>query len=338
MKDERAVSTTVSYALTLSITTLLVTGLLIAGGDFVTEQRDSATRNELRVLGQQLAADVSAADRLARTAGEDGDIQLTRRLPERVAGSTYRIDVHQVGSSDTYEFTMHSENPDITTESRVYSTYPVFMKSNLTGGSASVSYNSVVEELVVSRPGPFVFGEENGEVVIEAESYPEDHSGSQNASAHFWKAFDDGAASGGRAVVVRPDTAENVNTYDNLYGPRMEYEVQFQTTGTYYVWVRTKADNGEEDSVHVALQEGNGPWEPGTFGGLGLGDDGDGDWDWSNEITDTSQEAQFTVDTTGTHTVSVWMREDGARIDKIVLTTDDSFTPSNDGPAESEWG
>jgi lysophospholipase L1-like esterase len=53
-------------------------------------------------------------------------------------------------------------------------------------------------------------------------------------------------------------------------------------------------------------------------------------WAWSNGSH------TINVTSTGEHTINVWMREDGTRFDKIVLTTDSSFTPSGSGPAESE--
>jgi hypothetical protein len=35
------------------------------------------------------------------------------------------------------------------------------------------------------------------------------------------------------------------------------------------------------------------------------------------------------------HTVSLWMREDGFSVDKLVLTTDAAYVPTGTGPAES---
>jgi len=41
------------------------------------------------------------------------------------------------------------------------------------------------------------------------------------------------------------------------------------------------------------------------------------------------------IPSTGIHTLNLWMREDGARIDRILLTTDINFSPSGTGPSES---
>jgi hypothetical protein len=45
--------------------------------------------------------------------------------------------------------------------------------------------------------------------------------------------------------------------------------------------------------------------------------------------------ATIAVPTTGVHTISVWMRESGFRLDRLLLTTT-TTTPTSDGPPESE--
>ena len=47
--------------------------------------------------------------------------------------------------------------------------------------------------------------------------------------------------------------------------------------------------------------------------------------------------ATINVTSAGLHTINVWMREDGLVLDKLVLTTNASFTPTATGPAESSW-
>lgn len=89
--SDRALSTTMGYVLTLAITTALVTGLFVATGDMVQDREDGVVREELNVVGAQLAADIEAADRLARTDAER--VVVETHLPERVAGLQYRIRV-----------------------------------------------------------------------------------------------------------------------------------------------------------------------------------------------------------------------------------------------------
>jgi hypothetical protein len=86
---DRAVSTAVTWALTLLITTLLLTGLLIATGAQIQDRSESVTRTELSVVGQRLAADLTSADRLAATGASR--VRLRTALPDRVASGPYRI-------------------------------------------------------------------------------------------------------------------------------------------------------------------------------------------------------------------------------------------------------
>ena len=60
-------------------------------------------------------------------------------------------------------------------------------------------------------------------------------------------------------------------------------------------------------------------------------------WSWSNATMD-GPVASFNVSSTGMHTVNVWMREDGFRFDKLVITTDPVYVPPGQGPAESPQG
>ena len=39
----------------------------------------------------------------------------------------------------------------------------------------------------------------------------------------------------------------------------------------------------------------------------------------------------------GLHTLHIWQREDGLRLDRILLTTDDGYIPTGEGPPESEF-
>jgi hypothetical protein len=53
-------------------------------------------------------------------------------------------------------------------------------------------------------------------------------------------------------------------------------------------------------------------------------------WDWASGFE------ELVIETSGVHTLTVWMREDGFRLDRLLLTTDTIFIPSGFGPAETE--
>ena len=169
------------------------------------------------------------------------------------------------------------------------------------------------------------FIEENGSVTIEAENYDT----SVVSSGQEWQSVSDANASGSTAMQALPNNGVNVG--DATTGPAMTYKVDFSTTGTYNVWIRTKGASGNDDSFHFGI-DGN----PISYGGYGIGDSF-GNWVWANTITNTSTTLQVTINTAGVHEINIWMREDGVMVDKIHLSTG-STAPTGTGPAESPRG
>lgn len=107
----RGVSTVVGYIVTLGVTSLLVTGLLIAAGGYVQNQRESTVREELQVIGQRLSGDVSAADRLGHV-GDPTAVRLQRTLPSETAGTAYTVRLTDSGGRA--RLVLASERPSVT--------------------------------------------------------------------------------------------------------------------------------------------------------------------------------------------------------------------------------
>jgi len=107
------------------------------------------------------------------------------------------------------------------------------------------------------------------------------------------------------------------------------YHVNFTATGTYYVWVRGAADSGSDDSLHAGL-DNTGPASADRIGSLTTTG-----WVWTRNTMDGTP-ATLQIASPGLHTVHLWMREDGLRIDKLLLRKSSSGTaPPGTGPAES---
>lgn len=143
--DARAVSTAVGYVLVLGIATLLVTGLLFAGSDFVADQREETLRNELRVLGQQVADDLAAADRLVRASDGRTAVTVTRDLPETATGSSYSVEVVPNGGSPT-TIVLTSADPEVTVEVTVRVETAVDA-TTVTGGRIAIDYTGSALEV-----------------------------------------------------------------------------------------------------------------------------------------------------------------------------------------------
>lgn len=137
-RDERGQAITLNYTIGLGIAAILVTGLLIAGGNFVDSQRERVAETELRVVGQQVAADVEAADRLANSTEQQSRVEVTRRLPPDVTGSSYSVEL--VEQPDPY-LELRTDSPEV--EVRIeFTNQTDVTQSQVSGGDVVVNYTA----------------------------------------------------------------------------------------------------------------------------------------------------------------------------------------------------
>jgi hypothetical protein len=125
-------------------------------------------------------------------------------------------------------------------------------------------------------------------------------------------------ASGGQCMVVGPDNGHSWTTNVTTTSPRLDFKVNF-TAGTFFLHIRGDGSNGSNDSC----------W--GGRDGVLLTTVYDypevvNSWAWRTVSLGSV--------TAGIHTINVWAREDGFRLDKIVINTS-STAPTGAGPAES---
>lgn len=136
---DRAVSSVVTYLMVLGIVTVLTTGLFVSMSGFVVTQQEGAIRSELEVVGNQFAADLAAADRLALTAGPAGTVQVTSDLPDRVAGTTYEIEIVE-RADGLYAIVLRSHDPAVTVTVLVRTRTPV-ETGTVDGGDLRIAYD-----------------------------------------------------------------------------------------------------------------------------------------------------------------------------------------------------
>lgn len=172
--DQRGVSTTLGYTLTLTITAVLMAGLLIAGGTLVENQRERIAEDELSVSAEQLASGMSDADRLAGTVTE-GVLRVHVWLPERVAGGPYTIELENDPTADDQParatISARAQSVDATGELSFRTSVPVANRT-VVGGPMVVSHRDAdgdgARELVVNesrdlspeQPDPAYLGHE----------------------------------------------------------------------------------------------------------------------------------------------------------------------------------
>ncbi len=162
------------------------------------------------------------------------------------------------------------------------------------------------------------FLEENGQLVLEAES-----ATTTEVAGQGWltQTAQSGYA-GDSYLQALPDVGQRLEEAAN--SPQAQFTVNIQTPGDYTVWARGMAPDAGGDSLLLALDgdgSGNGPLTGFTEA-----------WGWS-KLTMDNADASLTL-SSGVHELTAAMREDGLRLDKLLLTTDGS-TPSGSGPAES---
>ena len=162
-------------------------------------------------------------------------------------------------------------------------------------------------EIVCKKPRAFVQGaDKDGLVVIEAENFIRKVAGS---GQHEWKLDTSRKGYGGKGTMrVMPSRGMQHEGDFAANSPRMDYAVEFTKTGRHWVWVRGFGRNPNTDSVHIGLDLVPADWGRNVQTRWGK-------YLWMRHPR------PFEVRTGGLHTLSVWMREDGATLDRILLTT-----------------
>lgn len=172
-------------------------------------------------------------------------------------------------------------------------------------------------------------GGADGLLVLEAENADRNNP----AGGSVWDFTIAAAGFSGRgAMVPAPDAGRNVNI-DISASPRLDFDVRFAKTGTHYIWVRGLGDSAPGPSANDSVNVGIDGRLPDTSDRITGFTDGAG-FVWTRSTADTLP-AQLDVSSAGPHVISIWMREDGLIVDKLLLTTNPNFVPEGLGPAES---
>lgn len=144
---DRGVSITLNYILALGISAVLVTGLIIAGGNFVQDQRERVIEGELEIVGQHVASNLETVDRFAQASGGSPDAaHVNQTFQSHVSGASYTIQLE--GTPD--QVVLSSERPDVTVRVNVTVSNALDTDSFTGGGSVSVYFDDSSGELVIT--------------------------------------------------------------------------------------------------------------------------------------------------------------------------------------------
>ncbi len=190
---------------------------------------------------------------------------------------------------------------------------------------APLAYMSILARPAWAAQTLQAFQESAGSVAMEAEHY----DAKTPLGGHDWTPQVAIVGHSGGSLQAMPNSGASVNSGYVGKVAELVYNVQFSTTGTYYVWLRGYGPSNADDTVHTGI-DSSGPASCDRLIFLPLGA-----WVWSRNTMDNVP-ATLTVQTPGFHTFHIWMREDGFIVDKVLLTTSSSATaPTGFGPPES---
>jgi hypothetical protein len=132
----------------------------------------------------------------------------------------------------------------------------------------------------------------------------------------------DATASAGRYLTVAPDN-DSKGSPPATGHATIPFSVP--VSGSYKVWGRVIAPTDDDDSFWVRVDGGR--WI--KWNEIPLGST----WHWAPvHDSDAGDGVVVFSLSAGSHTLTVAYREDGTRIDRLLITNQASFTPSGTGP------
>jgi hypothetical protein len=159
-------------------------------------------------------------------------------------------------------------------------------------------------------------------LVVEAEDYNDKSDGSGVAAGSSWDKLSGSGSSGTGYMQALPDNGLIIDTNIETVSPHLGYHLDFPKTGTYYLWLKGCCDGRGSDSVHYGLNGSAISSDSSDCALLSF----ESSFTWRSARADASKPA-VTVDSPGLNTIDIWMRKDGAKLDRLLLTTNPDYVP-----------
>lgn len=170
------------------------------------------------------------------------------------------------------------------------------------------------------------YQEANGVLALEAEN----GAATPGLSGGAWVSQTVQTGYGGTGYArALPDVGQRREADATDAAPRLSFPIHVTNPDDYTVWVRGMAPDAAGDSLHVGI---NGqPVDTATsLTGFGR------EWGWSR-LTMSDTLASLPLSDSSPYTLDLWMREDGLRLDRVLLVSDTMTTPTGLGPAGSPF-
>ena len=149
--------------------------------------------------------------------------------------------------------------------------------------------------------------------VLEAENYFASIPSSDGSMA--WEKRSDVTGFAGSGFMAVPDRGKLNDPFDAT-AARLDYAMNFTKPGRYFLWFRASGNNDGGASIHAGLGLQTEAW------GLKIRT-GHGRFAWTRSPA-------FTVSKPGNHLFSIWMHEDGAMMDRVLVTSESKYEPTPD--------
>lgn len=303
------------------------TGLLLRSGRF----DNSAYNGVLATIANNMRNQYRTYDGNTSGSGWAGSFSPSSNLPLTFRLDTIGYEVAGFRSSDGINFSWSYHRNDAAFGQNYYAGIAVSPHDQ--DGTLDEYALVIYDNITWATPtgGTCEYREDGfGGVLIEAENFMSRSPGSGNAASKTWEGVTNPLGySGTGAMYAGPNTG--VNTGVNTNGPRLDYEINFTTTGDYFVFIRGRTINdgsseGTNDSVQVGIDGTCFTCASNTYGLAGFRQ---AYWSWQRN-NDWNQ--LVNVASPGIHTLNVWMREDGVIIDRIfVVSLDKLSAMANNG-------
>jgi len=161
---------------------------------------------------------------------------------------------------------------------------------------------------------------EDGLVVMEAENY--DEIITQDGASNWISTSTPEKFSGTGAMQTEGGPYANFETDAWPNAAILAFNVKFILTGTHYIWARASHEGGGDDSFHAGINDD----KPVSGSFINFeGTDTTNAWVWINNSNVAQGPAAVSVSEAGVQQLKIYIRENGFKIDKILLTTNQNY-------------
>lgn len=168
-------------------------------------------------------------------------------------------------------------------------------------------------------------------VVMEAENFSEN---TPNGTAS-WSLTDSPEDYSGEGIMMAVCSSPFATAESALTGSAvLTYKIKFIQSGTHYIWARASRTGGSDDSFHAGIDGTIG--ETSTF--INFEGDVSAEKDtliWIYWCNPAASAASVEVPSSGVHNFNIYIRENGFKVDKFILTTNQQYVPDSLGPNET---